>query len=275
VWARYDDNPSSRESQAGFPQASDDGYSVASGVQKPLDDHWTVGVAVDFEDHRSRGFEDRWTADSKFVQLGASARRDLGAGSLGATLQLGNDSQDVTRVLGITAGYEARGQRDVHFFSSVFDYTWNFSAGGFSFQPSFNLGTSLLKYGSMTEQGAGGQSATIAGDSESHLWAEPALGARYVAGFASGGALRTFARIGLLQYLSGTSTAVRAGLAGAPGNAAPMSISSNLDRTHVVGEAGLQYEASGGFTLGLSYTQQQSDIRAGGAGSLRFAMPLK
>ena len=82
-------------------------------------------------------------------------------------------------------------------------------------------------------------------------------------------------RAGVLQYLSGTSTGVRAGLAGAPDYAGYMNISSDLDRTHVVGEAGLQYQAAGGLTLGFSYSHQQSDFREGGAGSLRFALPLR
>jgi len=79
----------------------------------------------------------------------------------------------------------------------------------------------------------------------------------------------------VLQYLSGTSTKVRAGLEGAPVAAAPMRIGSDLDRTHVVGEVGLQFQTPGGFTLGLSYTQQESEIREGGAGSLRFVLPLE
>jgi hypothetical protein len=127
----------------------------------------------------------------------------------------------------------------------------------------------------MTEQGADSQNAVIYGGDETHLWIEPAIGGRYVANFGSGASMRTFARLGLLQYLSGTSTKVRAGLEGAPLGTDPMRIGSDLDRTHVVGEAGLQFETTGGFTVGLSYTQQESDIREGGAGSLRFVLPLQ
>jgi Autotransporter beta-domain len=275
VWARYDDTPATRESSNGFPDAKHDGFSISSGVQKPLGDAWTLGVALDSGSRQSRGFDGQWSADSKFLQIGGSLRRETGAGSFGATLQLGNDAQEVTRLIDVTAAYKAKGSRDVHFYSSVLDYTWNLEAGGFDFQPSLNFGTSVLRYGGMAEQGAAGQSAIIVGDSETHLWAEPALGARYSANFASGSAMHTFLRVGLLQYLSGTSTEVRSGLAGAPDDADPVPISSQLDRTHVVGEAGLQYEAAGGFTLGLSYTREQSDVRDGGAGSLRFVWPLK
>jgi hypothetical protein len=113
------------------------------------------------------------------------------------------------------------------------------------------------------------------GSSETHLWAEPAVAARYTANFISGSSLRTYARVGLLQYFSGTSTQVHAGLAGAPVGTEPMSMSSDLDRTHWVGELGLQYQAVNGFTLGVSYSHQESEIREGGSGSLRFAVPLK
>ena len=85
----------------------------------------------------------------------------------------------------------------------------------------------------------------------------------------------TVVRVGALHYLSGTSTKVRAGLEGGPSHADPARFGSDLDRTHFVGEVGVQYATPGGFTMGFSYTQQESEIREGGAGSLRFMLPLK
>jgi hypothetical protein len=54
-----------------------------------------------------------------------------------------------------------------------------------------------------------------------------------------------------------------------------MRIGSDLDRTHFVGEAGLQYETSEGFTIGVSYSREESQIREGDSGSLRFVWPLR
>jgi hypothetical protein len=274
VWARYDDNPSRRDTRAGFPAAQDSGYSLSAGVQAQGDGGWTLGVGIDVEDHRGSGYDGLWTADGKLVQLGGSLRRELGASSIGATLSLGESSQSVTRLLGITEPRTARGDRDVFFLSSVLDYTHDISVGGFTWQPGFSAGTSMLRYGGMTEQDADSQNARIVGGSEIHLWAEPSIGGRYTTGFASGAALHGVLRMGLLHYVSGTSTKVRAGLRGAPEEAAPMRVGSDLDRTHFVGEVGLQYETAGGFTLGLGYSWQQSQIREGNAGSFRFVWPL-
>ena len=44
LWARYDNNPSSRESRAGFPAMSDESYSISSGVQVPRDGDWTPAL---------------------------------------------------------------------------------------------------------------------------------------------------------------------------------------------------------------------------------------
>jgi hypothetical protein len=244
-------------------------------MQGALDGLWTFGFGVDFESHRSSGFDGLWTSDSKLMQLGANVRRDVGAGSVGATLSIGTNRQSVTRLLDVTQAAEAAGDRNVTYLTSVLDYTYELSAGGFTLQPGINLGTSQLRYSHMSERGAGSQNAEIFGGDETHLWAEPAIGGRYVANFGSGASLHTFARVGLLQYLSGTSTKVRAGLEGAPSDAAPMRIGSDLDRTHFVGEAGLQYQSAEGLTVGLSYTQRNSEIREGGAGSVRFVLPLK
>jgi hypothetical protein len=273
-WFRYDNNPSSRGTQAGFPTTEADSYSISQGMQTSLDGGWSLGFAMDYADYRSSGFEGLWTSDSDFFQLGASLRHDLWGGSVGATLSLGHNAQSVTRLLGVTDPQEAQGSRSVMFLSDVLDYTFDFTTGGFSLQPSISFGTAFLNYGDMSEQGALSQNAVIYAGNETHLWAEPAIGGRYVVNFGYGGSLRTFARVGVLQYLSGSSTKVRAGLEGAPLAASPMRIGSDLDRTHVVGEAGLQYMGSDGFTLGLSYTHQESDIREGGAGSFRFVLPI-
>jgi hypothetical protein len=275
VWARYDNNPSTRDIRAGFPTATDNGSSVSTGVQESRDDGWTIGVGIDVEEHRGSGYDGSWKAEGKFMQLGGSARREFGASSIGATLSLGENSQTVTRLLGITERRQAQGDREVFFLGNVFDYTYNMAAGAFTLQPSVSLGSALLRYGGMTERDANAQNAQIMGGSEAHLWVEPAIAGRYSAEFGSGASLRTFLRVGVMQYLSGTSTKVRAGLAAATDQAAPMRIGSDLDRTHFVGEAGLQYETAGGFTLGLSYSRQESQIRAGDAGSFRFVWPLQ
>jgi len=275
VWARYDNNPSTRESRAGFPAMSDESFSVSSGVQVPRDGDWTLGVAFDFEDHRGRGYGNLWSSESTFIQLGSSLRRELPNSAFGATLSLGHNAQEVTRQLGVTDLSQAEGDNSVYFLSNVLDYTWKLSGGGFSFEPSLNLGTSLLQHGSMTEEGAGPQNATLEGGSEFHVWLEPALGGQYALSFGSGAELRTFVRIGYLEYLSGTSTKVRAGLEGAPDDVLPMRIGSDLDRGHWVGEAGLQWQGTGGFTVGFSYSHRESELREGGAGSVRFVMPLE
>ncbi|MEJ0084290.1 MAG: autotransporter outer membrane beta-barrel domain-containing protein [Pseudomonadota bacterium] len=275
VWARYDDNPSTRDTRAGFPAAKDSGSSISTGVQRPLDGGWTIGVGVDFEDHRGSGYDGLWTAEGNFTQLGGSARRAFGASSVGATLSLGSQTESVSRWLGVTGLREARGERDVYFLSNVLDYTYNIAANGFTLQPSLSIGTSMLRHGSMTERGADVQNAVIDSGSETHLWAEPAIAGRYSATFGSGASLRTFLRVGLMQYLSGTSTKVRASLAGDQGAASPMRIGSDLDRSHFVGEVGLQYETAAGFTMGLSYAREESQIREGDAGSFRFVLPLQ
>ena len=170
---------------------------------------------------------------------------------------------------------KAKGNQSVYALTNVLDYTWKLSSGGFSFQPSLNLGTSLLHHGSMTEEGAGSQNATLEAGSEFHVWLEPAVGGQYVLGFGSGAELRTFVRLGYLEYLSGTSTKVRAGLEGAPVGVQPMRIGSDLDREHWVGEAGMQWQGPEGLTVGFSYSHRESELREGGAGSVRFVLPLQ
>ena len=274
-WIRFDDNPSRRDEHAGFPEAEDESYAISQGIQKPGDGAWSWGIAMDYEDHRTTGFDGLWSADSSFFQVGASARRELRAGSVGATLAVGYNNQEVTRLLGVTELVEASGNRDLLFLSNVLDYTYEASRGGFTLQPGISVGTSYMKFSSMTEEGAASQNAVIHGSSETHLWVEPSVGGRYIASFGSGASLRTFARVGVLQYLHGTSTKVRAGLEGAPGQTSPMRIGSNLNRTHFVGEVGLQFQSVEGVTISFSYTQQESEIREGGAGSMRFVLPLK
>ena len=274
VWARFDYDTSSRDSEEGFPSTEETALRYSTGYQRTVDSGWTYGIGADFEDNDSNGFEESWQGQTTTVQLGLLARRAFGPASVGAIVTLGNSDQDVRRGLSVTEDALASGRRDVTFASGVLDVTYEVDLKGLSMTPALNLGVSRLHGESMTESGAGAQNLVLEGRSETHAWVEPAIGFNFDSNLANSKLLRVYARLGALYYLSGDTTEVLAGLEGAPSGVDLMLISSDLDSTHFLAEGGFELIATDRYTLSVSYGMQRSDIRSSDAGTARITIPV-
>ena len=124
----------------------------------------------------------------------------------------------------------------------------------------------------MVEAGAGPQGTVLNSSEQGHVWVEPSIGFGFERSLANRKLLRAYARLGGIHYLSAGKTEVAAGLAGAPAGVAPMRITSDLDRTHVIAEGGFELVASDRFTLSASYAAQGSDIRDSGTAAVRVVI---
>jgi outer membrane autotransporter protein len=274
AWARFDYDSSSRDAQDGFPSTEEIARRFSLGYQQALEGGWTVGIGVDFEHNDSSGFDDRWQGDTSNVQFGFLGRRAFGATSVGAVLMLGNSGQNVDRLLSVTDGAVANGVRDVPSFTGVLDVTHRIDMKGLGVTPALNIGLSSMYGDSMQETGAGAQNVVLDSRSETHSWVEPTLAFDHESSLANRKVLRVYARLGVLYYLTGATTEVRAGLEGAPDGVQLMLISSDLDSTHFSAEAGFELIATDRYTLSLSYARQSSDIRESDTGTARITVPV-
>ncbi len=111
------------------------------------------------------------------------------------------------------------------------------------------------------------------GDSQAHAWIEPSLAFGYEKSFSNSTSLHTYARFSVLSFLTKGRTDVLADFAGAPAGADPMRVSSDLDRTHYLGELGFEVIARR-FTFSLSYSAESSDIRDSSMGTVRVVFPI-
>jgi hypothetical protein len=274
VWSRIDDHPSSHGSHDGIPRGQEEGRQYSFGFQRRVAETWTLGAGLGLEDNDTIGFDGSWSGESTVVEVGLLARRASGRTSAGMVLALGNSSQDVRRELDVTNGAIANGDRDISFVSGAFDLMHDFVRGGLVVTPAVTVGVSFLSGERMTESGAGGLDAVLASDDETHLWVQPTLAFGFERGLANRKALRVYARLGALQYLTSPTTEVRAGLTGAPAGVELMRIGSQLDRTHFLAEGGLELIAADRFTFALSYSRQTSDTRESSSTGARFAVRI-
>jgi hypothetical protein len=274
LWARYDAPSYRRTAAQGFPSVHTDGHSYAWGIQLNRPSGWSYGIGVDFEDENSSGFDGRWSADTTIAQLGLVARRSFGPVSAGLVLEAGDSSAQVQRHLAVAGSTLAIGHRDVPFFSAVLDVKDDIGIGGLTLTPSLSLGFAELQGAGMSERQAGAQGLDLSGESESHLWVEPALDLAYFRSFPNQRFLRAYARVGAVEYLSGATTAVSAQLAGAPSGVTPMQVTSDLDHTQFIADGGFEFAPAARLTLGLYYTVQHSQIRDAGTASARISLAL-
>jgi hypothetical protein len=272
VWARFDLDSSTKQAEEGFPATAETAHRYSLGLQHEAEKDWTFGFGLDVEKNDSHG--SGWTGETTNVEVGLLGRRAFGRTSAGAVLTFGNSDQIVRRELAVTDPAVATGTREVPFVSAVFDLSHHLDAGKFAITPALDLGVSTLLGEVMKEAGGGDQALTLEGRSETHVWVEPAVAFGYDTSLGNRTGLRAYARVGALQYLNGENTEVRAGLASAPAGVAPMQITSSLDRTHFLGEVGLELFSLDHFMFGLSYTRQTSDLRDSSAGSARFVIPM-
>lgn len=273
VWMRFDVDASSRDEAEGFPSGSETAHRYSMGKQTLLDG-WTLGLGADFEHNDSAGFDDQWRGETTTFQVGLRGAKAYGATTVGGTLSLGNSENFVQRALTVTEPLLATGNRDVPFVTGLVDVAHAFDAGSVKLTPALNLGVAYLSGERMQENGAGGQNLALARHDETSAWVEPAVDAAFATTFGDGKSLRLYARFGALYYLTDATTEVKAGFAAAPGDAAMMTVGSDLDDLHWLAEGGLELIAKDRYTLSVSYGAQRSDLRDSDTGTIRIVVPL-
>jgi hypothetical protein len=274
MWARFDHNDTTTDGADGSPDGEANSRRYSYGVQYTVDAGRTYGIGVTFEDSDSNGFDGTWTGETRNLQLGILARGPFGRMTGGAVFTLGTSGQDVRRRITLTGDDLVYGQRDVLFASGLFDLSLPLHMRGFTVTPALNVGVSSLFGERLTESGVIGQRATLAGRNETHAWIEPAIAFGAQRALSRDRLLRAYARFGVLQYLTESTTAVMAGFAGAPSNVGGMRIRSDLDATQLIGEGGLELVSGERFTIGLTYSTQRADVRDSGVGSMRVRIPI-
>ncbi|MBX3695429.1 MAG: autotransporter outer membrane beta-barrel domain-containing protein [Steroidobacteraceae bacterium] len=274
MWARFDVDSSSHDSREGFPATEQIARRYSVGAQRALEGDWLVGFGMNIGNDGSKGYDGRWVSDSTLAQLGALARRRIGASTAGLRFTAGFADHDVRRRLNVTGPVTASGEHDLRFATLVGDVSNTIQSQGFSITRSLDVGASLLEGDAMSERGAGAQGVTLERASGRHLWVEPSIAFGYEKGFEGRRLLRLYARFGVLQYLIGGDTEVRAGLTGAPAGVAPMRVISDLDQTHLTLEGGLELAALDRYTLGLSFSAQDSQSRDSGTVTARVSVPI-
>ncbi len=276
-WTRFDYQSSHKDLDAGFPRTEQLSHRYSQGIQFPGDNGWSYGLGIDFENNQSSGYSGHWSGNSNTLQLGVRARRDLGAVTAGGVVTVGAAEQTVERNLAVTIPTDTYAQRSMSFITGVFDVSQPIQRGDLSVTPAITLGMSALRGDRLAETGtgwsAGGQNLVLNSGTQEHTWIEPSVAFGYEKSFSSKAALRAFARLSLIHFIAGHTSEVRAGFVGAPAGVDSMRVFSDLDRTHFLGQAGLELIAPR-YSVSLAYSAEESDVRGGSTGTLRVAIPI-
>jgi outer membrane autotransporter protein len=146
-----------------------------------------------------------------------------------------------------------------------------FDFGSWYLRPMIDTGVNYVETSAFSEHGGGGGTLDVesGGGTVWTLQPEIELGAAH--DFASGGALRSYIRVGLLHWLSGTTPEVTASFHGAPAGTDSFVVSGRTDRDFGSVTVGISLLREKNFELRLDYSGRFSDNTSYQGAGLKFA----
>ena len=275
VWTELDIDSMERTSETGFPPARHEGVRFSGGVQYGRGDGWTFGAGASFSSYESTGYGGRWYGESTYEQFGVSASKRLGETVIGGVLTAGFGDYESERQISVTTDTTARSDRDMFFYSGLLGVSHSLEGSGFVFTPNLDFGFAHMGSGAFAETGAiDGQNLALDKDRDIHVWVQPGFELEFVYKTAGGVSIRPFGGLSLQHFLTNAYTEAPGRFRDAPAGIAPMIVTSRLDRTHVVGKAGLEIRGQNGISLRMAYERDDSDFRKSETGSVRLVVPF-
>ena len=259
-------------------ESSDDdiGYDINSGeislgAQKALSERWQIGAAVAYENWRAEADDDFWRNSGDQFQGGVVVKHQIGSTALSAALNNGFGNVDVRRDATPTA--TAKGDQDVAFVGGQVRVAHAIELGNWYLKPRSDLSVAWVRTDGVDESGAGAAGLVVEDDRQTYIALQPAIEVGGEFTTDDGYLLRPRVSIGLTRFLKDPSPTAQARFATAPAGSS-FATSSDVDRTWVDLEVGVDVLSTNGVNVGLSgFTQLAEDAYHLG-GALRLTVPF-
>lgn len=243
---------------------------VSVGAQKALAPDWHAGMGLSYEYWSADADHDLWSSSAQQFQGGLVLKRQIGATLLAASLSGGYADVEVNR--NAAPGQQAKGNQDLWFAGSQLRAAHDVEFNDWYLKPRTDLSLAYVYSGSLHESNGGATNLDVDDDRQTFLALQPAIeiGGELDAG--DGLLVRPRFSIGLTHFLTDPSPAVSATFSDAPGGA-PLKVTSDLDRTTLDLELGVDILSARGINLGLNgFTQiGQDNMQYGGGLRLSLA----
>ncbi|MBB5030574.1 autotransporter outer membrane beta-barrel domain-containing protein [Prosthecobacter vanneervenii] len=250
----YDDYKTVRQQTLGF----------ALGYEDMINEHWSAGLAVSYEDNNANGYQGRWNANGSTERFGGLVRYKNNGHEIAALVSFGWNSMDSTRVGSVAYPFNTSVNRDMQVLTAMVRYAHEFVGDTFYIKPQVDLGVTQLsasaareRGGATTPQAPGVVEATnlaLLGYNEAHAWVRPAVTVRKAIIVTNTTRISLHTEMGYQYYINGNDTYVKAGFVGAPIGVDPMNVPIGLGSMASL-SVGLQVLIMNDLSFGLYYTK--------------------
>ena len=274
-WGKVMGRTTKRDETANAASADEDALEISGGVQKAINENWFAGFGLSYEDSKLTT-ADLATSDGDRYQFGGILKSVYGAATFSVSLSGGQGRYDTQRFVNFPVpGLTATGKQKIDFLSSHLRAAYAFEHGSSYLRPLVDLGVSHTRLGAFSESGAGAANLNVQKQDETYVSVQPALeiGTEWDQAY-NGTLIRPYAIIGVTHYLSGTNPEITATLQGAPIGVAPFTVRGEMDETFGNLTLGLNFLASDGKNVRVTYDGQFSDHTESHAFGLKLSVPF-
>jgi uncharacterized protein YhjY with autotransporter beta-barrel domain len=275
-WFRLRGGEADQEQTAenmGFARRS---VNLSTGAQRAFGDgSWHGGFGWSYE-YSTLDVEQNATTSGDQVQVGAIVKKEYGATSLAADLSAGYGGYDTNRYVNLPGpGVTATSSQDVGFVSGHLRLARAYEQGvSWYLKPLIDLGVTQAWFPGFQETGAGAANLNVARRDETYVELTPALEIGGETSLENGLLLRPYAKLGITQFLSGTSPEITASFQGAPVGVAPFTVEGEMDKTYADVHVGLTLLNNKGQILQVGYLGTFSDHLKSNSGAVKLSIPF-
>ncbi|HMR32463.1 MAG TPA: hypothetical protein PKA13_20265 [Geminicoccaceae bacterium] len=249
-----------------------DSAEISLGAQKALSEQWHLGFGLAYETWDADTSEDLWRSDADQFQGGIVLKHQIGATLLAASASAGIASVDVVR--NAAPGQQAKGDQDVRFAGGQLRVAHAFERGSWYLKPRTDLSLTYVDSDDVDEDGGGATALAVEGDSELYAALQPALELGGEVATADGYLLRPRMALGITHFLDDPSPRVEARFLATPAAGSGFKVTSEVERTTLDLELGLDVISTGGVTVGLGGFGQFAKDQTHAGGSIRLTVPF-
>jgi hypothetical protein len=204
-------------------------WQIAGGAQFAVGDDWYVGGGLAW-DHRSLSVNDSNVASSgDGLQGGILALRRYGAAEFSGALTAAYGRFDNTRTL--WDGSAASATEKIGVVAGQLRAAYLFPVGTWAIKPRIDLGVQYVTMDGFDEAGGSGFRMSVARTSDTYTNVQPAIDFATEIETADGTLIRPKLTLGVTQFLGNATPSVSGRLALAPGDVAPFTTSTAIDKT--------------------------------------------
>ncbi len=249
---------------------------LSGGAQRAVGDgSWHAGLGFSY-DQSTLDVEGLASTTGDQGQVGVILKKEVEATLLAADLSVAHGSYGTDRYVGIPSpDVTATSSQQVTFvaghvrLSHAYEQETNWYV-----KPMLDLGVAHGWFPGFQENGAGGANLNVLSHDETYVDLTPAVEIGDEIKPGNGTLLRPYARLGITQFVSGTSPGITASFQGAPAGVVPFTVQGQMDSTYADVDVGLNMLYANGAVLRAGYVGKFSDHLSSNQGTLKLFVPF-